>query len=389
MDLCRLADVLVEKETIFPMREVPLDDLVVFSNSDTTYTTPAFRARNAKSDSIDVGRLPRGTTLHGSHLFAACVGNSWIVETVPPYLQEQMRLTPPDPPTEKIPIQDECFIAACYGHGTWGHWLGEILPLVALAERVYPGRFRYATTFYGGDGASYDSRVAESFAAYGISENRLFRMMANRSYTFSSAHWITPAWSDHILHPDVATVMRGAVHLDPLSEHERIALPRRGARGRALVNPEGIADLLRDYGYVPRGHRKFLVPHASVDVPSRQKHLFNSWLGPHGPDLFARLRNRRKRSSSAMARSLLPSANAIATRQVGRYFRTNLWRQSDGGFFCCLGRGGRICPAGSALLPSPQIKPTANQRPTAFTTIDESVPGSSSGTVREGCAIHD
>jgi hypothetical protein len=257
MDLCRLADVLVEKETIFPMREVPLDDLVVFSNSDTTYTTPAFRARNAKSDSIDVGRLPRGTTLHGSHLFAACVGNSWIVETVPPYLQEQMRLTPPDPPTEKIPIQDECFIAACYGHGTWGHWLGEILPLVALAERVYPGRFRYATTFYGGDGASYDSRVAESFAAYGISENRLFRMMANRSYTFSSAHWITPAWSDHILHPDVATVMRGAVHLDPLSEHERIALPRRGARGRALVNPEGIADLLRDYGYVPRGHRKF------------------------------------------------------------------------------------------------------------------------------------
>ncbi len=45
--------------------------------------------------------------------------------------------------------------------------------------------------------------------------------------------------------------MRGAVHLDPLSEHERIALPRRGARGRVLVNPEGIADLLRDYGYVP------------------------------------------------------------------------------------------------------------------------------------------
>jgi hypothetical protein len=100
-----------------------------------------------------------------------------------------MRLTPPDPPTERIPIQDECFIAARYGHRTWGHWLGEILPLVALAERVYPGRFRYATTFYGGDGASYGSRVAESFAAYGISENRLFRMMANRSYTLAMFPW--------------------------------------------------------------------------------------------------------------------------------------------------------------------------------------------------------
>jgi hypothetical protein len=250
IELCHLADVLTEKETIFPAREISLVDLVAFSNSDITCSNPAFCARDAKPDSIDIGRLPRRTTLHGSHLFAACVGNAWIVETIPAYLQDKMASTPPDPPAELIPIEDECFIAARYGHGTWGHWLGEILPLAAVAERVYPGRFRYATTFYGGDNIAYGSRVVESFAAYGIAENRLFRMMRNRSYTFSSAYWMTPAWSDHILHPDVATVMRGAVHLDPIGAPRRIALLRRGARGRMLVNPEAIADLLHAYGYV-------------------------------------------------------------------------------------------------------------------------------------------
>ena len=49
----------------------------------------------------------------------------------------------------------------------------------------------------------------------GFQRGRLFRLVQNRSYVFSDAYWVTPAWSDHILHPDVATVMRGAIRLSP------------------------------------------------------------------------------------------------------------------------------------------------------------------------------
>ena len=108
----------------------------------------------------------------------------------PHYHHDQMRLEDPHATSELIPIEDECFLATRFGHGTWGHWLGEIFPLVAVAERMYPGQFRYATTFYGAETAWYGSRVVECFAAYGIQESRLFRLVQNRSYVFSCAYTI-------------------------------------------------------------------------------------------------------------------------------------------------------------------------------------------------------
>lgn len=251
MDLCVLADALKQKELIFPSRSVVLDDVVSFSNTPTSFANPAFCARTAIPGSIHIGLLSSGTTLHGMHLFAASIGDSWIADTIPHHLRDRMRQTSPDASTEIIPIKDECFIATRYGHGTWGHWLGEILPLVAVAERLYPGRFRYATTYYGGETAWYGSRIVETFAAYGIAENRLFRMMQNRSYMFSAAHWITPAWSDHVMHPDVATVMRGSVRLASGVGSNRVALLSRGTRGRNVINADAITRVLHAYDYVP------------------------------------------------------------------------------------------------------------------------------------------
>jgi hypothetical protein len=251
VDLCSLAHVFTQKELIFPTRSVALDDVVSFSNTAASFANPAFCARTAIPDSIHIGLLPPRTTFHGIHLFAASLGGSWIAETIPHHLRGQITQTCPDASTDIIPIEDECFIATRYGHGTWGHWLGEILPLVAVAERLYPGRFRYATTFYGGETGWYGSRIVETFAAYGIAENRLFRMMQNRSYMFSAAHWITPAWSDHVMHPDVATVMRGSVRLASGSGSKRIALLSRGTRGRNVMNAEAITRVLRAYDYVP------------------------------------------------------------------------------------------------------------------------------------------
>jgi capsular polysaccharide biosynthesis protein len=250
MEVYKLFDFLTSTESIFPSRVVLLNDVVCFSNTEDIYKNPAFRARSARTDKIDIGRLPPRTTYHGAQLFSACVGDAWIAETIPHTIREQMRLVAPNSTSDPIQIEDECFIATRYGHGTWGHWLGEIFPLVAVAERLYPGRFRYATTFYGAETAWYGSRIVECFAAYGIAENRLFRMVQNRSYTFSAAYTMTAAWSDLILHPDVATVMRGAVQLRPCCAAQRIALLRSGARGRSLINFEPVEKMVNEWGYV-------------------------------------------------------------------------------------------------------------------------------------------
>jgi capsular polysaccharide biosynthesis protein len=249
MGLCRLIDVLDHKELIFPCRIVPVDHVVAFSNTVSTYVNPAFGWRIAKLDEIYIGRLPPRVVLHGPHNFAASLGYTWVAESIPHYLHVQTAHVQPDSVSDPIPIEDECFLATRFGHGTWGHWLCEILPLVVVTEHMYPGRFRYAIAFYGGETARYGSRIVESLAAYGISENRLFRMEQNRSYVFSRASWMTPAWSDHMLHPDVATVMRGAVSLGPVGDLRRIMLFRRETRGRGLMNRESIEELLGEYDY--------------------------------------------------------------------------------------------------------------------------------------------
>ena len=41
MDLCRLASVMERKVLVFPERAMPVDDVVAFSNDETTYTNPS------------------------------------------------------------------------------------------------------------------------------------------------------------------------------------------------------------------------------------------------------------------------------------------------------------------------------------------------------------
>ena len=93
----------------------------------------------AKLDSIQIGRLPTRIIIHGKKQFAISAGDAWLSETIPHYHFDQMRLEDPDATIESIPIEDDCFLATRSGHGTWGHWLGEILPLVAVAERNLSG----------------------------------------------------------------------------------------------------------------------------------------------------------------------------------------------------------------------------------------------------------
>ena len=35
-------------------------------------------------------------------------------------------------------------IVARYGFGTWGHWIGELLPKIVTVEAAFPGRFSFA-----------------------------------------------------------------------------------------------------------------------------------------------------------------------------------------------------------------------------------------------------
>jgi hypothetical protein len=217
-----------------------------------------YRARQARLSPVDLVWWPGGTVVFGADGFPARVGDSWVDEQFPPWYRDDPHMAGAALAAQRNleDIGQECLLLARFGEGTWGHWLGELLPRAVLAESAYPGRFSYAvpawTTIPGSPGLS--TSVLESMRAYGIGEDRLVRLETDRNYRFQALATVTSVRSDGAMHPGALALMRSHVRVgSPAFGHylpARVASLRTGVGRRHIANAGPVARELARRGFL-------------------------------------------------------------------------------------------------------------------------------------------
>jgi hypothetical protein len=205
-------------------------------------------AREQPCHAISLVRLPPDVLLHGGHHCVLSLPDGPITEL----LTHGMRGANPAVPVPAYDasgatvIEDEVVLLTRYGHGTWGHWLGEILPMAAVLELFHPGRYRFALPFHPVDW--YRARLYESLTFYGIAPDRRLELRPTRGpYVFRNARMVTPIWTRLVPHPGAIAVLR---HRVPTERSLRLALMRRDWSTRQMVNVAAVAALLDRQGFV-------------------------------------------------------------------------------------------------------------------------------------------
>jgi hypothetical protein len=199
--------------------------------------------RVACLDDIDLVRLDRAI-IHAGVDHVVTVGDVAIVEQLPPWMPPSAPLPPSvnsDGSCEQVP--KDTVIVARYGAGTWGHWLGELLPKIVMVEAAFPGRFFFAVP------QTYDllewQTFRDSIQAYGVPRNRLVLMEPGKRYKLIRPWAVTPVWSDYALHPAASERMRRDLRQAPARGlPKKVALLRRPSAARVLQNWDQIASLL-------------------------------------------------------------------------------------------------------------------------------------------------
>lgn len=253
----RLLDVLEDSQTLLPAVSIPLPATIRHTNEaafDAEWTNhllnEAYAERVANVERVDLGRIPAGTVLGGAHHFILWVDNETVADTLPHALRGDcadalaaLRISEPLPAN----FNEECLLLARYGHGTWGHWLGEILPAAVAAERSHPGRFRFLVPAHSG---AYGIRLRASLAAYGIGIDRIIVTDGSRPLRLSRAWCVSPIWSDHIPHPMAIELLRTTLTTEFLeSSPTVVALTRREWHSRGIANANEIIPFLEATGF--------------------------------------------------------------------------------------------------------------------------------------------
>lgn len=212
-------------------------------------------ARTVAMDEVVMGRLPAMARLSGRN-FSVFADGAWVSEQFfPPELNPE-DLAFSDYPDDAFEVcEEEYLLAARYGIGTWGHWLGELLPKCVLVERKFPKRFKYVVpvdVVGAPDGENIWCRIRESFAAYGIPRDRLFPVYREKSYMFSRLYAVSSVWTRHLIHPEATAAMREGLGLEVAPEDLRKTyIVRDPAFGRALSNAIEVAAIVDSFGYRP------------------------------------------------------------------------------------------------------------------------------------------
>ena len=214
----------------------------------------AFHARRASATEIELCQLRSDTVLHGGGHFLVTTGGAELEEQIPPSLvhepdrgHEILRMSRPT-----VEVEPACVIVARFGEGTWGHWLGELLPRAALAEYFRPGLFRFVVPGWitrRRGGGSLGDAVLDSLAVFGVAEDRLIRADPGDNLLLRNAWTVGPMWSDHIPHPAALDILRA---IPP--RIEAVLLPRklavrRSALMRRLTNEAEVFEVLARHGY--------------------------------------------------------------------------------------------------------------------------------------------
>jgi capsular polysaccharide biosynthesis protein len=215
---------------------------------------------------IDLIALPAGATILGGGDYLLKAGAVLVAEQYPPYLPlaetHFAELLSAVRPVEEV--TGETLLVARYGIFTWGHWLGELLPKIVLAEFMHPGRFSFVLPHQVLTDPSPNLpwvRLKESLFAYGIADSRIISIHPSVDYRFSSLFAITPVWSNHLMHPDAMQAMRTQLRQqNSVPSPPCLAIERISGYGRELSNYAEIRPLLlaRNFECQTTGARSFL-----------------------------------------------------------------------------------------------------------------------------------
>ncbi len=258
-----MRDVAGETTVVYPADDVSVGNPLVHTNvqilGDPVFSRWLFRENRSREISFDpviLKRYPPGALLMGHDTYWVLTSGTLVTEQVNP-----IGLRPEDgfaPLLERLPvetIEGPCLLASRYGASTWGHWTLEILPKIVVAERAWPGRFRFVIPEHivavTDSGRSYARAVLESLAAYGIADDRLVQVRPELNLRFSSLHDVGGVWSAAAMNRDICRLMCGAVRGIPIVENKaaRFALLRRDTALRVLRQPAEIEARLTKHGF--------------------------------------------------------------------------------------------------------------------------------------------
>ncbi len=238
----------------------PIRNATVYSN--VAALNPAFARhvmrdiyidRTCQVETVSLWCFDPHTILFGGDEFLIQTRGRLLAEQIAPYLDAVRIRTLVSAWRPVIRIGEEVLLIARYGLYTWGHWIGELLPKIVLAEARFPGRFRFAlpsTITNEGDPHVPVDRMRESLLAYGIGPDRLLLLYPAMNYHFDRLHAVAPLWSDHVMHPGAAALMRDHLRDRPNGpgKGQQIGLERAGA-GRGIDNMAEIRACLQDRGF--------------------------------------------------------------------------------------------------------------------------------------------
>ena len=217
-----------------------------------------YAPRDCALADVSLFALPADARLVGGGHFLLQIGNSFPAEQYPPSLPKTAAQLAANlllrHPT--VDLESETVLIARFGVFTWGHWLCELLPKLVLVENAYPGRFSYALpdeVFAAPAAGLPFARMRESLAAYGIEEGRAIRLRGDRDYRFSRLFAVDSAWSDYMLHPGAARLMRTRLRTQAAAPaFRRLAVRRVPGWGRELQNFAELEGVLRGHSFAPR-----------------------------------------------------------------------------------------------------------------------------------------
>jgi hypothetical protein len=259
-----LAELSPATEELYPAQTVCLPTSLVYSNAadfDPEFARISVgyshSAREAFVEPILLCAFPADTLVLANSWFTTFADGAFVVEQfAPPFREKDARpqdLLLSDGPV--VDVSEPCLLVGRYGEGTWGHWLGELLPRAVLAEQAYPGRFKFvvpAWTTVEQPKRGLAHAINESLAAYGITGDRCIRLQIDLTYRFKQLFGVTSVWSDFTIHPAVLDQMRSLAsvrHSQTPPASGKIALLRKGASTRNIINLSDVEELLVAKGF--------------------------------------------------------------------------------------------------------------------------------------------
>jgi hypothetical protein len=259
---------------IAPARDLALSSVTIFSPSLETlanrlvgdnfdladphiarHRDAHYGQRERLFDGVDLLRLPPGSKICSGGHSLAMVSDCLLAEQLPPAeysIHEKPLSDSVQASNRVVQVDGPSALVVRYGHMTWGHWVGELLPRIVLAERACPGVFRFVLP-WGLNTISYPRNVfnalAETLLAIGLDSDRWLIARPDTDYIFSELHLISSVYVNDWLHPRSIAATRDAMQTPLLKPCRRLALLRCGAHHRNMTNTAELARPLQARGF--------------------------------------------------------------------------------------------------------------------------------------------